>query len=156
MIGVVLLSIYKSGCVLGQESLTSILQKYCVPKNGSGCVPGVKAEYNEKKVGHTYWAGLFQGGYKTTYHIEPECSCGVRTKYYDITRDRICKDCIMGSFARENWIGCEPVNCPNGQYAKLISGNCPSGLYKKLITTTCPSGYGMQVWNYDTKKWTWR
>ena len=121
-------------CRVANSALTDILSKYCVPKDGGGCIAGVRASYEETT------------GY---------CTCDTRTKRYNTT-GRVCEECIMGSFASKDWKTCEPVNCPNGQYAKLISGNCPSGLYKKLITTTCPVGYGMMVWNYTTKLWSWR
>ena len=113
-------------------ALTDILSKYCVPKNGNGCSSDVHATYNEAK---------------------NFCACSSVLKSYNST-NRICEDCITGSFASSDYRTCEPVNCPSGYYVVLISnGVCPSGYYSKQIVNNCDSGYVKQTWTYSTKTW---
>ena len=114
-------------------TLLESLQKYCVPKNGAGCEENVRATYDEDK------------GY---------CTCNSITKRYN-SGDRACEECITGSYASSNWKTCEPIVCPAGYGAVLITdGKCPSGYGLKQVTNGgCPSGYGLKGYNPATKKW---
>ena len=128
--------IFESFC-LSQKSqaktLLESLQEYCVPKDGAGCSEGVKATYDER-------TGL--------------CTCNSITKRYNLN-NRVCEDCISGSFASSNWKTCEPIVCPAGYGAVLVqNGACPNGYGLRQVTNgKCPSGFGLKEYNPTTKKW---
>ena len=127
--------IFESFCLAkkSQANLLESLQKYCVPKNGAGCEENVRATYDEDK------------GY---------CTCNSITKRYN-SGDRACEDCVTGSYASKDYRSCEPIVCPAGYGAVLITdGKCPSGYGLKQVTNGgCPSGYGLKEYNPTTKKW---
>ncbi|MGN0929498.1 MAG: hypothetical protein ACI4N3_02560, partial [Alphaproteobacteria bacterium] len=110
------------------KSLTEALQDYCVPANMSYCTS--KATYVEFPGS----GGGCGGGCGF-------CRCSSISKYYD-KLSRSCRDCITGSFASNDYKRCEPIVCPAGYEAKLISnGACPSGYSLQKITNgACPSG----------------
>ena len=83
----------------GHTALTDILQKYCVPKNGSDCSADARGTYKE--------SGNF-------------CECSTVSKHYNSTT-RVCENCVTGSFASSNYKTCEPVNCPEGYHFKIPS-----------------------------------
>ena len=116
-----------------RANLLESLQKYCVPKNGAGCEENVRAAYDEDK------------GY---------CTCNSITKRYN-SGDRACEECVTGSYASKDYRSCEPIECPAGYGAVLITdGKCPSGYGLKQVTNGgCPSGYGLKEYNPTTKKW---
>ncbi len=116
----------------GFANLTSTLERFCVPKPG-GCTAGIKATYNQSR------------------NI---CECDSNLKHYN-SGNRACEECIIGSSASSDYKTCEPMKCPSGTVAKLISnGNCPSGYGLKQITNgNCPSGYGLKSYNVPTKSW---
>ena len=115
------------------KTLLESLQTYCVPKSGSDCSADVRGVYNE--------AGNF-------------CACSTVLKYYKAT-ERVCKDCITGSFAKTDYTDCNPINCPPGYHAELITdGKCPSGYALKQVTSgKCPTGNALKTWTYSTKTW---
>ena len=115
------------------KSLTDILAQYCVPKSAGNCTGISRATYKE--------AGNF-------------CACNTVLKYYK-SADRVCEDCITGSFASSNYKTCEPINCPSGYKAVLITnGACPSGYALKQVTSgKCPSSNALKTWTYSTKTW---
>ncbi|MGN0929946.1 MAG: hypothetical protein ACI4N3_04875 [Alphaproteobacteria bacterium] len=118
------------------KSLTEALQDYCVPVYGF-CTS--KATYVE-------FPGSGGGcGF---------CRCSSISKYYD-KLSRSCRDCISGSFASNYYKRCEPIVCPAGYEAKLISnGVCPSGYSLQKITNgACPSGYGLKEYVVSSKSW---
>ena len=118
---------------VANSALTDILQKYCVPKNGSDCSVDVRGTYNE--------VGNF-------------CACNSVLKHYNSTT-RVCENCVTGSVASSDYKTCEPVNCPEGYKAVLITdGKCPAGFgLKQIANGTCPSSTGLKTWTYSTKSW---
>ncbi len=116
-----------------KANLTDILQKYCVPKDGSSCVAGVRANYNQSR---------------------GTCDCDTNLQYYD-SSNRACKNCITGSYANYNFKTCEPIKCPSGYEPVLVTnGNCPSGYSLQQVTNGgCPGGYALQAYNVPTKTW---
>ena len=78
--------IFESFCISkkSQANLLETLQKYCVPKDGSGCSDGVKATYDS------------QSG---------NCVCNSKSKRYNLN-SRACEDCITGSVASSEYKSC--------------------------------------------------
>ena len=118
---------------VSRANLTDILQKYCVPKNGSSCSAGVRANYNQAR---------------------GTCDCDTNLKRYN-SSNRACENCITGSYASYDFKTCEPIKCPSGMVATLITnGVCPSGYGLQQITNGgCPSGFGLKAYNVQTKSW---
>ncbi len=114
-------------------TLTESLQKYCVPKSASNCTGNVRATYNSGN-------GL--------------CECNSRYMHYKVA-DRECEDCITGSFASSDFKTCEPLKCPSGYEAKLVTnGNCPSGYSLHTVTNNnCPSGSNLKSYSITSKIW---
>ena len=114
-------------------NLLESLQKYCVPKSGAGCSDNVKATYDERS---------------------GNCICNSITKRYDVN-NRACEDCITGSYASSDYKSCEPIVCPAGYGAVLITGGkCPSGYgLRQVVNGGCPSGYGLRSYNVANKRW---
>ncbi len=113
-----------------KSKLVELLEKYCVPTVGN-CAN--KATYIEGS------------------NI---CSCArYSNKYYNAS-NRICEDCILGSFATSDYKTCEPIHCPKGYVVKLVSnGNCPKEyLLKQVnINSGCQKGYVLKTYNPKTK-----
>ena len=116
----------------GFANLTQTLAQFCVPKAG-GCSAGVKATYNESR------------------NI---CECDSNLKRYN-SGNRACENCITGSYASSDYKTCEPIKCPSGMVATLITnGVCPSGYGLQQITNGgCPSGFGLKAYNVSSKRW---
>ncbi len=116
-----------------KASLNDILSKYCVPKSASNCTGNVRATYNSGN-------GL--------------CECNSRYMHYKVA-DRECEDCITGSFASSDFKTCEPLKCPSGYEAKLVTnGNCPSGYSLHTVTNNnCPSGSNLKSYSITSKIW---
>ena len=113
-----------------KSKLVELLQKYCVPTVGN-CA--TKATYIEGS------------------NI---CSCASYSNKYYNTSNRVCEDCILGSFATSNYKTCEPIHCPKGYVVKLVSnGNCPKEyLLKQVnINSGCQKGYALKKYNPATK-----
>ena len=110
-------------------SLTEILTKYCVPSSESDCAN--RATYNSTK------------------NI---CECSLDNQFYNPTK-RSCESCIYGSFAKEDFSGCEPITCPQGFERFLIDGECPAGYYLTTISENenCGTGFELQSYNTATK-----
>ena len=114
-------------------NLLETLQKYCVPKDGSGCSAGVKATYDSRS---------------------GNCVCNSNSKRYNIN-SRACEDCITGSYASSDYKSCEPIVCPAGYHVVLVqNGACPSGYgLRQVANGGCPSGYGLRSYNVVNKRW---
>ena len=132
-------------------TLTEILAKYCVPKGGDSAVTKLACDNKA-----TY----------TQINGESRCDCLGKDgehknwTFYD-TETRYCNDCYDGSFttleAHTNRESCEPIKCPEGYVAQLITVDtdtktgCPSGFALKEITVSVGCGTGFKLKTYNTK-----
>ena len=117
-------------------SLKDMLSKYCVPTVGN-C---------DKKA--TYKENIIAPGVKKTW-----CDCANINKFYN-SSNRSCENCILGSFATSDYKTCEPIHCPDGYVATLISkGVCPDGytLQQINVASGCGEGYALKKYNPATK-----
>ncbi len=77
---------------VSKADLTEILQKYCVPKDGSNCTGASRATYNGKSSGNT-------------------CDCSSTDMYYNVD-NRACENCPDGKTVDpENNYQCKALNC---------------------------------------------
>ncbi|MGN0929484.1 MAG: hypothetical protein ACI4N3_02490 [Alphaproteobacteria bacterium] len=113
---------------VNSQTLTQSLQRYCVPVGGY-CAS--KAIYRNN-----------------------QCECDSVNQYYELS-SRSCRDCITGSFASNDYKRCEPIVCPAGYEAKLISnGACPSGYKLTQVTNGyCPSEHNLKEYVISSKIW---
>ena len=121
---------------LQAKTLLETLTQYCVPTVGN-C---------DKKA--TYKENIIAPGVKKTW-----CDCANINKFYN-SSNRSCENCILGSFATSDYKTCEPIHCPDGYVATLISkGVCPDGytLQQINVASGCGKGYALKKYNPATK-----
>lgn len=98
------------------STLSSILAKYCVPKDSSICSASTRATYNAQK---------------------NVCECQACGMFYN-ANSRKCEPCAVGTYVNNRYsTTCISPSCGAGQYPSITQhiDSCAKGYYRTVLST---------------------